>query len=107
MLLLPWLFDGRSYGTDLPLVLVSGFACLNLALLAIAPLTGCVCIKPRKFYLFAPLAAFGLTAAWAAAVELPFLTMKSELSLWPPILFIGVKLLCCPCAAAPASPGTF
>lgn len=89
-LTVPCELEGRSWGTDLPRAFVRGFACLNLALLAMPPPTGYVWIRPRN----PPcLAAFALPTAlaWAAAAEFPFFTMKSDESLWPPMLPIGVN----------------
>ena len=45
---LPCVLEGRSWGTDLPRLLLSGFVCLNFALLAMLPATGYVCIRPKK-----------------------------------------------------------
>lgn len=80
-LTVPCELEGRSWGTDLPRVFVRGFACLNLALLAMPPPTGYVWIRPRKPPCLAALFALLTALAWAAAAEFPFFTMKSEESL--------------------------
>lgn len=82
---LPCVLEGRSWGTDLPRLLLSGFVCLNFALLAMLPATGYVCIRPKKLC-FEP--AGLLAAGWFAA---PFLTMKSEESLFWAMEPMGVS----------------